>query len=67
MIIPDDGKISQARLNQHEINALAQFLDYHRTDKSNDYIPSDEQVDAWIKTKGVRYAESGCKPHGRRN
>lgn len=40
-----------ARLKQSEINELAKVLDYWRTDKANDFIPSDEQIDAWVGKK----------------
>lgn len=40
-----------ARLKQSELNELARVLDYWRTDKKNDFIPSDEQIDAWVGKK----------------
>lgn len=47
------GVENTVTVKQDEINRLARILDYWRTDKSNDFIPSDEQVDAWIAKKTV--------------
>lgn len=45
------GVENTVTVKQDEINELARILDYWRTDKTNDFIPSDEQVDAWIAKK----------------
>lgn len=61
------GKTVRLSMSQVDVNALCRFLDTHRTDISHGNIPTDEQVDVWLAKKGLKYAQSGCKEHGRRN
>lgn len=62
-----ENKKNSVSFNQFEINAIAKWFDYHRNDRTYSFLPSDEQVDAWIAHKGRKYAENCITTHRSRN